>query len=158
MGLLRYNWNKQLSPVEYITPWDAKSIRGCLCQRAISIDNQFDPLYNPTYDIYPYFAYNASVSVNASHNVSYIDQQYFSKFYRGPYSFAVSDFKGYDCSHVGCPTGDDPMTYGVNDIQMIQFHFDLGFFRLSFRNNMTLPIFCNDTIDILQERLIQLYT
>ena len=47
---------------------------------------------------------------------------------------------------------------GVNEIQQLSFNYDTGFFKLSFRGNKTLPIYCNETIEIFQYKLQQLYT
>ena len=35
------------------------------------------------------------------------------KFYRGPNGWATTDFMGYDCLKMGCPTGDNPRTRGT---------------------------------------------
>lgn len=33
-----------------------------------------------------------------------------SLFNRGPYAYAATDYKGYDCGLMGCPRGDNPVT------------------------------------------------
>ena len=30
-------------------------------------------------------------------------------YYRGPYAFAATDFKGYNCNLANCPSGDNPL-------------------------------------------------
>lgn len=46
----------------------------------------------------------------------------------------------------------------VTEIQAITCLADGGFFYLTFRENTTLPMFANDSIQVLKQRLEQLYT
>jgi hypothetical protein len=97
-------------------------IKGCACDRTVSIDGAYqdpDPgfdefypyttaaanFFNTTYD--PIFGYqNSSTFFNISSR---------DRYYRGPYANAVTDFRGFDCSQSFCPKGDDPQTsYGTS--------------------------------------------
>eukprot|EP00941_MAST-03F_sp_MAST-3F-sp1_P004552 g4552.t1 len=47
---------------------------------------------------------------------------------------------GYDCSKEACPTGDDPMTFGVDEVQEINCAATSGTFYLRFRDAVTAGI------------------
>jgi len=40
---------------------------------------------------------------------------------RGPYAFAATDFKGYDCAQAWCPKGDNPKTSGGTYVYQYQY-------------------------------------
>lgn len=105
----------------------------------------------------------------------------FSLACRGPYAFAATDFKGYACAQAWCPKGDNPKTYGgdrmcflsliptliwfcssywfaVNEIQQLSCRADNGTFMLSFRENVTLPIYWNSTLVEFKHSLEQIFT
>ena len=84
------------------------SIHGCLCEKAISIDNQYYNDYTPYLSLTFEDTIVNTTSTFANFSVGSFDVG--SKFYRGPYAFAVSDYTGYDCSYMGCPRGDNPLT------------------------------------------------
>jgi hypothetical protein len=67
-------------------------IRGCSCFRSWSVDQQYSLKYFPSGSVHQ------TVYSNYNH----------SKFYRGPYAFATTDWIGSDCSIATCPTGLDP--------------------------------------------------
>lgn len=46
-------------------------------------------------------------------------------------------FHGFDCSLQTCPTGDDPKTPGVSEVQVLQCEADSGEFSLTFRGETT---------------------
>lgn len=149
-----YTPQKEIRPVIYDQPWDANMIRGCACHRAISVDNQYDLHYT---------AVTGSSFVNITNNsiaVNFLDNDDIIKYYRGPYSFAATDFKGYDCGQMLCPKGNYPFNHlGQNEIQRINCTSVVGgTFALIFRENHSLPINSNDTIYELKQRLEQLLT
>eukprot|EP00981_Chlorochromonas_danica_P009489 scaffold2708_cov158-Ochromonas_danica.AAC.37 len=85
-------------------------VQGCACARAISVDNQYNMALSSS-------SFLANVTLVASANMlnlSRIATSYeeISRYYRGPYAFSATDFVGFDCSQMRCPTGDDPRTYG----------------------------------------------
>eukprot|EP01038_Epipyxis_sp_PR26KG_P014657 gene14657-19692_t len=90
MAELSYNDNKELAGIQYDTPWDANAIRGCSCLRSISIDNQYSLDYNDVFND----AYFNSSSLNFTNAFSDKD---ITRFYRGPYAFAATDFTGNEC-------------------------------------------------------------
>lgn len=79
-------------------------IRGCACARSISVDNQYDPLYRAVVS-----EYHFNRSTNAS---SWFDTDDLEKFYRGPFAFAATDYRGYDCQSALCPKGDSMRSRG----------------------------------------------
>lgn len=116
-----YNNEKELSGITYekspssdffaFILFDARigfvfsAIKGCLCHRAISIDNQYPIDYTTFTSVREYNA----TSMNQT--VLYDDRDR-TRFFRGPYAFAASDFKGFACQEALCPKGDDPLTTG----------------------------------------------
>eukprot|EP01034_Spumella_vulgaris_P022370 gene22370-28492_t len=150
LARMAYDDKKQLSGVAYSDEWDADHIRGCACTRAISVDGQYDPLY---YKLVDEHYFNRTSNASAS-----FDAEDLSKFYRGPYAFAATDFKGYNCGNALCPKGDNAKSRGVNEIQEFHCLADNGTFQLTFRENTTLPISYNATALELQQSLEQIYT
>jgi hypothetical protein len=67
-------------------------IRGCSCFRSWTVNDQYGLNYFPMGSL-PQSIYN-------NYNRS--------KFYRGPYAYAATDWIGSDCSLAACPTGLDP--------------------------------------------------
>lgn len=65
---------------------------------------------------------------------------------------------GYDCSLKDCPTGDDPHTPGVPEIQEIRCRAAAGSFVLSFRQYRTEAINFDDTADELKAKLDAVHT
>lgn len=54
--------------------------------------------------------------------------------------------------------GDNPRTYGVNEVQQLKCNADNGTFILSFRENFTTPIYWNTSVEQFTLQLEQLYT
>ncbi len=54
-----------------------------------------------------------------------------------------SGFAGYDCSKRECPTGDDPNTSGLPEVQLLQCTGSSGSLILTFRGQTTIPISWN---------------
>eukprot|EP00596_Hydrurales_sp_CCMP1899_P008395 CAMPEP_0119044726 /NCGR_PEP_ID=MMETSP1177-20130426/33973_1 /TAXON_ID=2985 /ORGANISM="Ochromonas sp, Strain CCMP1899" /LENGTH=632 /DNA_ID=CAMNT_0007015301 /DNA_START=493 /DNA_END=2391 /DNA_ORIENTATION=+ len=66
-------------------------------------------------------------------------------------------FHGYDCSLSSCPRGDDPGTYNDNnEVQLLTCRATDGFFRLTFRQETTGPIYHNATVSVVAKELSQL--
>lgn len=154
---LGYTPRKELTGATYTLPWDADMVRGCSCERARSYDNVYYRDYNPD-----------SPDLNLNTTVAYWNQFIDSadptpeivreKFYRGPYSFATSNFYGYDCLSMGCARGDNPRTRGRNEIQRISCTATSGLLSLKFRENQTLAMTHDVSAADLEHRLRQLYT
>lgn len=90
-------------------------IRGCLCERAISVDNVYYPDYtNVILDAY-------SNKSTWDYSNPYIDI-WTPRFYRGPYAQAASDYSGYNCGLALCPRGDNPTTYGGIFATLLLYH------------------------------------
>ena len=68
------------------------------------------------------------------------------EMYRGPFAYAYTDGSAYDCSQGFCPTGDNPYTYGVNEVQLVNCTAKKGSFRLVFRNQASDQIKASYTI------------
>ena len=53
-------------------------------------------------------------------------------------------FSGYDCSEMLCPAGDDPITAGVSEVQLVDCACDVdpcnGTVSLTFRGQTTRPM------------------
>ena len=71
-----YNSQKVLAGFDYTTPWDADLIRGCVCNRAISVDNQYYSDYTMLINAH---AFNSS-TLNDTATYTDVD---LTKFYRG---------------------------------------------------------------------------
>lgn len=56
-----------------------------------------------------------------------------STSYRGPFAYAYTDWTGYTCEQAFCPTGDNPFTWGVNEVQAINCTARGGSFNVTFR-------------------------
>ncbi|KAJ1442072.1 hypothetical protein B484DRAFT_356613 [Ochromonadaceae sp. CCMP2298] len=149
IGLLRHDERKQHMPV-YYDEWDADSIRGCSCARAISIDNQYPVGYSLLISNFFFNETNNATELFTDRDLT--------RFYRGPFAFSATDFKGYTCDEKSCPKGDNPRFGGVNEIQAINCQADNGSFRLSFRDNVTLPISVNATAREMRTSLEQIFT
>jgi hypothetical protein len=107
-----YTEQKQLSNVVYTTPWDADMIRGCACLRAVTIDKQFNQsLFNEFKQII--CDKNNLDSTTCINPLVLLTNE---QIYRGPYSYAVTDFAAYNCAHSNCPHGDDPRLYTGNNL------------------------------------------
>lgn len=59
-----------------------------------------------------------------------------SSSYRGPFAYAYTDWTGYTCDHSFCPAGDNPFTWGQNEVQMLNCTSSgrSGTFNLTFRD------------------------
>ena len=57
-----------------------------------------------------------------------------STSYRGFFAMAYTDWTGYTCARAFCPTGDNPFTWGVNEIQRINCTATQGGFNVTFRD------------------------
>jgi len=145
MALLTYNNEKELAGFVYDEPWDADMVRGCACYRSWTVDNKFITQVFPPGHI---SKTQSTTNFNST------------RFYRGPYAFAATDFIGYDCSHGKCPTGINPElpNTGVNEVQFMVCQADEGSFTLTFRENTTEPILNNATESELEAALEKLYT
>lgn len=139
---------------------------GCGCGRAISIDNQYDQDYLNQF--LPLQCFTNYTLTNNSDNDSSISSYNtcnnnavadISQYYRGPYSYAATDFTSYNCGTKKCPFGDNPLLdIGFNEIQIITCNANSGSFKLTFRENTTLSMNYNDSIHVLKERLEQIFT
>merc|ERR1711998_61332 len=135
--------NGMRSGVEYNEPWDAGKIQGCHCMASHTVtnDNTTGPPHLPSY-------------VVGKNNFGGTDKQTF----RGPFAYTFTDFYGYDCTRAMCPTGDDPITAGVNEIQMINCSASNGYFKMEFRNHLTGKIKFDSSAAVLQKALNDLWS
>lgn len=141
-----FNEDKTLASYTYTSNWDSERIYGCACHRSPSVDNVFHTDYTNYLSQYS-SGYNLTGSADAT------------KFYRGPYAQAVTDYWGFECGLRKCPHGDDPSTRnGVNEIQKIVCTADSGKFSLTFRENTTMAINYNEPANVFGYRLEQLFT
>lgn len=108
-----YADDKSVSPVKEYSNWDEDVFYGCLCSRALSVNNQLDDNYLQTRltDNTNFFNTTANESTITSTAVRTPDDLY-KRFYRGPYAFSATNYFGYNCGLMECPKGDDPRTYG----------------------------------------------
>ncbi len=67
-------------------------------------------------------------------------------------------FTGYDCSKRECPTGDDPNTPGLPEVQLLQCNASDGSLTLTFRGSSTSPISWNALQSDVKEALETLET
>jgi len=82
-----------------------------------------------------------------------------SKFYRGPFSKAATDWTGISCSDGKCPKGDNPATvFGQNEIQRFSCLADAGKFQIFFRENVTMFIENNASVAEFELALEQMMT
>jgi hypothetical protein len=116
--------------------------------RAPSVDNSFSPEYDGT------------VAIQSSmNNVTEESKDPSSLFFRGPYAFAATDFSGWACTSARCPNGDNPATrLGRNEIQALNCRADSGSFTITFRGNTTEAINFDDTHDVVEMRLEEVFT
>jgi hypothetical protein len=149
-GLTEFQYieTKIAASYTYANPWDANMIHGCACMRSPAIDGRLNKAYNETKTMYPNMATEEFFRTNGS-----------ERFYRGPYSYAFTDYTGYACAMAECPRGDNPSTRNdKNEIQSIRCTAIGGHFLLSFRENTTLNIGYNDDAATLAWKLEQIYT
>jgi hypothetical protein len=112
--------------------WDANKIQTCYCRKAMS-----------------HGAYEWGI--NDLMDTTYLQTTF--PTYRGYYSRTHTDFTGYDCSKMDCPKGDDPDTFGYNEVQKISCSATAGGFYLQFRENTTEWINWWDTANTLETKL-----
>jgi len=74
------------------------------------------------------------------------------------YDFGSYDFFGHDCSQISCPTGDDPSTSGVHEVQTITCDATGGSFTITFRRQTTASIANDATVDEVESSLEDLST
>ena len=92
--------------VNYSEPWDADLVTGCKCHASTSD--------YPTHDF----------GADPANQLQY----------RGPFAYAYTGWTGYQCSHAFCPTGDNPYTWGVNEVQALNCSLATdGAFNVTFR-------------------------
>lgn len=145
---LTYTDQKVVAGYTYTNPWDADMIRGCACYRSYTVDNQY---YNYLLPLY----HKSGIPITEADFVFYPKE----KFYRGPYAFAATDWRGYDCSFARCPAGENPLKRsGTNEVQALHCHANNGTFQLMFRGNVSVPIPFNATAAALREALRDMYT
>jgi len=53
--------------------------------------------------------------------------------FRGPFAYTFTEFTGYSCGHSSCPTGDNPFTDGLNEVQTMNCTATRGSFTVTFR-------------------------
>ena len=137
---LRSNEDGSFSPTVY-SEWDADWVRGCFC-------TPYDKYQAPQFEKSPDDPEYLKIS-NASFNFkgtqtnfgSIVKKIYYPEYYRGPYAFTHTTFKGYACTRATCPTGDYPFYRGgVNEVQMLKCKAQNGTFTLKFRNSVSEPI------------------
>ena len=93
------------------TGWDAAKIRTCHCKAADSVpDRQPGLPFTDTDNL------------------------------RGVYKEARTDFAGYTCGQMLCPTGDNVMTDGDNEVQTVACAASAGWFTLQFRGQRTTKL------------------
>lgn len=144
LAAFSFSEEKKLAGFTYTTSWDARSIHGCACMRAPSVDNKFHS---------DYLASMTPVERGAG------AEAFSSQFYRGPYARAATDFWGFDCHNKKCPHGDNPATrHDHNEQQKIICQATSGTFTLKFRENTTMVINYNDRATKVAYRLEQLFT
>lgn len=83
--------------------------------------------------------------------------------WKGPLKWDISDFAGYDCSQLTCPTGNDPLaphfaTTNINEVQSIVCTADSGSFTITFRQLKTIQIPYSATVATLTAALNSLRT
>lgn len=168
MAKYHYASNKELIvDMPYNLAWDAQRIQGCLCSRAISIDNQYDAVYLRQYRAFQ-FGFNDSFGADNTELASTsISTQALQEYQVPPYAFAAGDYTGYLCSQRRCPTGDVALRTGpyrhlpavrVNEVQQLVCRALNGSFTLWFRENQTMAIAYNASAEMLQYRLEQIFT
>ena len=108
---IHYNEDGTLNKVNYSDMWDSHMIRGCHCLK-------------------PEGVYHTSGFVHARNRHL---PRGGSRMSRPPWAFALTEWTGRTCSQAFCPRGDNPFTFGQNEIQQIncsaptQDHFNLTF-------------------------------
>ena len=120
------------------TTWDANKIQACYCRKSMS-GNSYDWSEN-------------QLGVDGK-----LEEVAFNTF-RGYHSRTHTDFKGFDCSKMECPRGDDPLTPGVNEIQRIYCSATAGGFNIKFRENTTATIDWGDTATQVKRKLEAIFT
>ena len=78
--------------------------------------------------------------------------------FRGYHANTHTDYKGFDCSKMECPRGDDPLTPGDNEVQRIYCSATAGTFSIKFRENTTAAINWNDGAPIVKKKLEDIFT
>jgi len=67
-----------------------------------------------------------------------------SRKHLGPFA-TLTDYEGFDCSNLACPTGDDPSTpTGSHEVQTITCYATSGAFLLTFRQRTAATDLIND--------------
>ena len=83
---------------------------------------------------------------------------------RAPPRRCDEGFAGYDCSERECPRGDDPLTAGVDEVQLLTCDCGEpggcgnGTIALAFRGQRTAPIPADATAELLEFHLERLST
>ena len=109
---LFYDEYGEVRRYNYSNVWDADMVRGCQC-------------------LNPEGVYHTSGDVHRR-NQHLVDSQ----TYRTPFAFAYSPWTGPTCSQAFCPTGDNPFTPGLNEIQTLNCSLATdGGFDVTFRNS-----------------------
>lgn len=145
---LQWTEKKEVATYTYTSNWDADMIYGCACMRAPSIDNRYSFDYDQTIEIHPFMQNMSAEHTDAS-----------SLFFRGPYAMAATDFSGWACTSARCPNGDNPATRdNHNEIQRLNCKADSGSFTISFRGNTTEAINYDDTHDVVEYKLEEIFT
>ncbi len=67
-------------------------------------------------------------------------------------------YGGYDCSKRECPTGDDPNTPGLPEVQLLHCAGSSGSLTLTFRGETTIPISWDALNSDIEEALEDLET
>ena len=115
------------------TTWDSNKMQACYCRKSMSANS--------------YTWSKAQLGLDGA-----LDEVAFDT-YRGFYARTHTDFKGYDCSKMECPRGDDPITPGVNEIQKISCAATGGGFYVKFKENTTALINWNDPAPVVETKL-----
>ena len=137
---LHSNSDGSFNPIVY-NDFDADWVRGCFCT---PYDKYQSPEFEKSPDDVEYInIHNASFVYNGStiNFGSVVKKIYYREYYRGPYAFTHTTFKGYACTRATCPTGEYPFdSGGVNEVQMLKCKGQNGTFTLKFRNAVSEPI------------------
>jgi hypothetical protein len=153
-----YNDQKELAKLKYDSQWDADIVHGCSCFRSKSVDNQY-------YD--DYFVPNDGTSISTGAQAVSTDSTVISlssnydrsRFYRGKYAFAATDWIGYACGNARCPNGENPMTkFALNEIQRFRCNSTVGKFQLFFRENVTELIDYSATVEEFKAKIEEILT
>ena len=135
---VHYNQDGTLQKVNYSDAWDAAMIRGCQCLKPEGVYHTSGPVHER----------NRHLPRGGS------------RMARPPWAFALTEWTGRTCSQALCPRGDNPFTWGENEIQEINCSAPTrGAFNLTFGlSNVSVRIPWHATASELELKLETLPT